>query len=140
MIELVLAGEPKGKGRPRFSRVSGRAYTPAATASYEGALRFAGQQAMGSRLPLDGALRISIEAHVGVPKSWPKKKQAMALAGTLRPTGKPDGDNLAKTVDAFNEIIWRDDSQIVDWQIGKFYSDRPRLVVRVETLAPDFME
>lgn len=140
MIVIVLAGEPKGKGRPRFNRATGRSYTPQPTAIYEDALRYAAQQTMAGAVPLEGALKIDIRAHVGIPKSWPKKKQALALRGDLRPTGKPDGDNLAKTVDALNEVVWRDDSQIVDWSIHKFYSDRPRLELRIEPLLPDFME
>lgn len=140
MIQIVLAGEPKGKGRPRFSRATGRAFTPAATVTYESALRYAGYQAMNGALPLEGPLTIRIDAFVPVPKSWPKKKTASALSGELRPTGKPDGDNLAKMIDALNEVVWRDDSQIVDWTIRKFYSDRPRLEIIVGSILPDFME
>ena len=149
-ITVVLAGPPKGKGRPRFSRKSGVAFTPAETRSYEGALRYAAQQTMGAKSPLEGALDISIVANFPVPESWSKRKKAQALSGELRPTGKPDFDNLAKTVDALNQIVWRDDAQVVESRIRKFYSDRPALIVMVRALdvieaAPatpslDFME
>ena len=33
-IVIEIAGEPRGKGRPRFAR-SGHTYTPAATRAYE---------------------------------------------------------------------------------------------------------
>lgn len=140
MIHITLAGPPKGKGRPRFSRVSGHTYTPAATVSYESALRYAGYQAMEGRPPIEGALSIGIFAFIPVPKSWNKTRTCAALAGELRPTSKPDGDNLAKMVDALNEVVWRDDSQIVDWSIRKFYSDRPRLEVTVSPVLPDFLQ
>ena len=140
MIQIVLAGEPTGKGRPRFSRATGRAFTPQTTATYESALRYAGYKAMNGALPLEGPLTIEIGAFVPVPKSWSKKKAAAALSGELRPTSKPDRDNLAKMVDALNEVVWRDDSQIVDWTIRKFYSDRPRLEVVVGPILPDFMD
>lgn len=50
----------------------------------------------------------------------------------IRPTKKPDFDNIGKVIcDALNKIAYRDDSQIVDAQVRKFYSDRPRVVVTI---------
>jgi Holliday junction resolvase RusA-like endonuclease len=141
MIRIVLSGEPKGKGRPRFSVRNGqaRAFTPASTRSYEGALKLAAQDQMGDTPPLDCAVDVTILSYMPIPKSWSKKKQAAALAGTLRPTGKPDWDNMAKMTDALNEVVWRDDGQVVDGRVRKFYSDRPRLEIVVEPVL-DFME
>jgi hypothetical protein len=48
-IVIEPAGSPKGKGRLRFSRRSGTAYTPAETRSYESRLKYAGQIAMDGR-------------------------------------------------------------------------------------------
>jgi Holliday junction resolvase RusA-like endonuclease len=129
MITIELTGEPKGKGRPRFG--NGRAFTPAATRSYEAALRWAAQEAMRSSPPLDGPLVVNVIMFMPIPKSWSKRDRTAALSGELRPTGKPDWDNGAKVTDALNEIVWRDDSQIVDGRVVKVYSDRPRLVVTV---------
>lgn len=139
MIEVVVPGKPHGKGRPRFSRKSGRAYTPEATANYEAVLKF---EAMNTYrgAPLDGPLEIEITAYSDIPASWSKKKRDAALAGLLRPITKPDGDNLAKMADACNGVLWRDDSQITDWVIRKRYSDQPRLVLRVKPIVLDFME
>lgn len=131
MVRIELAGEPKGKGRPRFVRATGAAYTPKPTRDYESALRLAAQAAMAGAPPLDGPLTISLRAEFSVPRSWPKKKQAAALAGDIQPTGRPDLDNLVKMLDALNTIVWRDDSQIVSGTIMKAYSDRPRLLVTV---------
>jgi Holliday junction resolvase RusA-like endonuclease len=30
-------------------------------------------------------------------------------------------------IDALNGIVWRDDSQVVELTVSKFYSSRPRL-------------
>ena len=68
MIEPVfirLSGEPKGKGRPRFVKQSGRAFTPSATRSYEAALRFAAQEAMARRIP-GAELRVFDGGHLFV--------------------------------------------------------------------------
>lgn len=133
-VVIELAGEPKGKGRPRFSRKGGFAYTPQPTRNYEAALRYAGQVAMRGAAPIDGALRVDVLAAFPVPQSWSKIKQARAHAGTLRPTGRPDLDNVVKMLDALNGVVWRDDAQIVTATVQKRYSDRPRLRIEVEAL------
>lgn len=128
-IFISLSGEPKGKGRPRFG--NGRAFTPAATKSYEGVLRLEAQNVMGTRPPLEGPLSIVVSMFMPIPKSWSKRKRADALSGVLRPIVKPDWDNGAKMTDALNEVVWRDDSQVVDGRVIKRYSDRPRLEISI---------
>lgn len=130
-ILIRLAGEPKGKGRPRFVKQTGRAFTPAATRSYESALRFAAQEAMGDRAPLDGPLTIEIRAGFPIPASWSKNKRKAAALGHILPTGKPDADNLAKMLDALNEVVFRDDKQAVSVLIEKRYSETPDLCISV---------
>jgi Holliday junction resolvase RusA-like endonuclease len=133
-VVIELAGEPKGKGRPRFSRKGGFAYTPQPTRNYEAALRYAGQIKMADAAPIEGALKVEVLAAFPVPQSWSKIKQARAYAGTLRPTGRPDLDNVLKMLDGLNGVVWRDDAQIVDARIVKRYSDRPRLRIEVEQI------
>lgn len=135
-IVIRLDGEPVGKGRPRFVRETGHAYTPAHTRSYEVALRLAGQDAIGIREPLEGPLAVYVEALFPVPASWSKKKRAEALAGRVQPTVKPDADNLLKVLDALNEVVWRDDKQIVEAHVLKRYSAKPALVIEVLEAAP----
>jgi Holliday junction resolvase RusA-like endonuclease len=53
------------------------------------------------------------------------------LSGTFLPQVKPDADNLMKTVDSLNEVVFRDDKQITDATISKRYSDRPRLRIEI---------
>jgi Holliday junction resolvase RusA-like endonuclease len=133
-IVIELAGEPRGKGRPRFARRTGHAYTPQKTASYEAMLRHEAALAMADRPPFEGALSVRVRAFFQVPQSWSAKKRAAALAGTIRPTKRPDWENVAKMLDAFNGVVWRDDSQIVSGLIEKHYSDRRRLRVEISTL------
>lgn len=143
LVTILLAGAPRGKGRPRFRIVQPKGkpqfvtvYTDSETVAYEEALAGAGREAMaGAGLipdPFDGPLTCSVEAFVPIPESWSAKKKAAAVAGDIAPTSKPDGDNYAKCVgDALNKICWLDDSQIIMWQILKQYSDFPRLRVSV---------
>lgn len=134
-LVVELAGPPRGKGRPRFSKFSARPHTPQATRSYEQDLGWAARTAMQGHPPLDGPISVSVIAILPVPASWAKRKRAAALTGQLRPTGKPDFDNIAKMLDAFNRIVWRDDSQIVSGRVCKMYGPDPKLRVAIASLA-----
>lgn len=126
-IIVELSGPPQGKGRPRFLRKSGTAYTPAKTRSYEESLGWAAREAMRGHAPFEDAVSVVIIASCAIPKSFSRSKRAAALLGALRPTVKPDADNLAKCMDALNKIVWRDDAQAVEVRITKRYSDKPSL-------------
>lgn len=135
MTEIVIAlpGLPRGKGRPRFTVRGGHAvaYTDAKTASFEGALRQAGALAMMGRDPLDGPVSLTMTAVFPIPVSWPKTKRQKAAAGAVRPTGKPDCDNLLKSIDGLNGIVFRDDAQVAEARISKIYGEQPSLTITV---------
>jgi Holliday junction resolvase RusA-like endonuclease len=130
-IIIELVGEPRGKGRPRFTRRTGHAFTDPKTASYEAMLRHEAALVMANRPPLDGALRVRILACFGVPASWSAKKRLAAITGALRPVKTPDVDNITKMVDALNQVAFRDDVQIVEAWVEKHFSDRPRLRIEI---------
>lgn len=133
VIHIVVNGPPVGKGRPRFVRSTGRAYTPTKTANYEAILASASMSAMGRRAPLEGPLRVVVTAFMPIPSSWSKKKVAAAIEGIVRP-GRPDVDNTLKLLDAMNGIVWRDDAQIADARVCKLYDTDPRLEIEVSPL------
>ena len=54
----------------------------------------------------------------------------------LRPTTKPDWDNIAKVIDALNHVVWADDASVVDGLVRKFYGETPELVIQVTALEP----
>ena len=121
-VVVELAGVPVGKGRPRFIRKTGHAYTPQKTLNYEGALRVGATEAMAGKPPIEGPVMVEVVASFPVPPSWSKKKKALALAGAVRP-GRPDIDNQLKALDAFNEIVWHDDAQIAEARLSKVYGE-----------------
>lgn len=132
IIRVELSGSPHGKGRPRFVRATGHVYTDAATRKFEDALRYAAQETMAGRPPLDCAVDVKVDVFLPIAESWSGKKRREALAGTILPTKKPDCSNFLKAAeDALNMIVFRDDSQVVSVAVTKRYSDRPRLVVEV---------
>jgi hypothetical protein len=49
---------------------------------------------------------------------------------------KPDSDNVVKVVaDSLNGIAYRDDVQLVDVSMRKFYAERPRVEVGIREAA-----
>lgn len=138
MIEIALAGVPVGKGRPRFVKSTGRAFTPEKTVRFEDRLSIAAQMAMDGRSPLDGPLEVEVEIRMPVPLSKPKRWREQALSGVIRPTKKPDADNFAKMLDACNMIVWVDDSQIVELKVRKVYHEAPAFVARVREIGSVF--
>ena len=135
-ITFTVPGPVRGKGRPRFVRQTGRTYTDAETVAYENLIKEAARQAMGGRELLDGAVAIILRAVYQPPQSISAKKRAAMLSGDVRPTIKPDIDNILKTLDALNGIVWRDDKQVVQASISKVYAATPGLEVLVrEVLA-----
>lgn len=133
MIKFTVLGEPRGKGRPRFSRKSGRPYTPDKTVSYENLITTEYRRQVGDK-GLDGDLDMRIIAYFGIPKSASKRKRQQMEAGELRPAKKPDMDNIMKVVaDALNAVAYRDDAQVVDCQLRKFYSNQPRIDVLIQS-------
>lgn len=133
-VAFTVPGEPQGKGRARVGRIGGQArmFTPAKTAAYEGLIALAARQAMGPLPLMLGPVHVEVEAVCSVPRSWSKRKQAQALAGEVRPTGKPDADNVLKAVcDGMNGVVFKDDSQAVSVALAKRYGETPRLRVMV---------
>lgn len=133
MIFEIL-GEPMGKQRPKFARVGNftRTYTPKETVNYENWVKLSYQNFGGENFG-DTPLKVQITAKYPIPKSFSKKKHEMAIDGEIRPTTKPDCDNIAKIIcDALNGIAYDDDKQIVELLVVKEYAERPRVVVEIK--------
>ena len=132
-VKFTILGEPAGKGRPRFTR-EGRTYTPEKTVSYENLVKLEYEQQCANHKFPDGAqLDVRIIAYYQIPKSTSKKKAKLMEDGKIRPTKKPDFDNIGKIVcDSLNKRAYKDDAQIVDAQVRKFYSRNPRVVVIIQ--------
>lgn len=141
-VKFTVLGEPKGKGRPRFVPKTGRAITPKDTANYETLVRMEyAAQCQGFKFPDGTMLDMRILAYYSIPKSATKKNKELMKKQFLRPTKKPDMDNVVKIIaDSLNQIAYRDDTQIVDCQCRKFYSDNPRVEVTIKEVKPDVEE
>ena len=121
-----------GKQRARATR-QGHQYTPTKTVNYETLVSQLFIEKYFGHKPLDGAVKIKIDAYFTIPKSASKWKKAAMMAGWIRPTKKPDCDNIAKIIcDALNSLAYIDDKQITDCTVSKFYSEIPRVEAVIE--------
>lgn|SRR6218665_1620702 len=140
MITFTVPGVPKAKGRARsfFKRGGGIGHkTPPETAAYERLVAGAALQAMARTKTIAAGVQVNLTLNVymPVPKSWSKAKQLAAVEGDIRPTGRPDLDNIIKAIaDGCNQIVWADDAQIVSISASKYYGV-PRVVVMVTAIA-----
>jgi Holliday junction resolvase RusA-like endonuclease len=137
IVEFFVPGEPVGKGRPRVGKVGqhARLFTPAKTVNYEGLIAHAGSQAMQARALIDGPVLVEMHMGLSIPQSMSKKRKALAVAGRVFPTKKPDMDNVIKAIfDGLNGVVWVDDVQVVDTMVRKRYAETPGVRVRVVPL------
>ena len=129
--------EPQGKARPKFAKrgryVSVR--TPEKTRAYEKSIQEAYLQQCGNQTCLEGGIvEMKVTAYFKIPKSASKNKRQAMLLGEIRPTKKPDADNILKAVaDALNGVAYKDDACVVKMNVEKFYSDVGRIDVVVES-------
>ncbi|MDR3348819.1 MAG: RusA family crossover junction endodeoxyribonuclease [Acidaminococcales bacterium] len=136
IVRFTVPGEPVAQGRPRFARAgkAAVAYDPQKSRDFKFLVRLVAAAHKPPEL-FAGPVSLCVLVYRQVPKSWGKKKTALALAGKIRPTTKPDLDNYAKGVkDALNGIVWRDDSQVTDEFCQKRYAAAPRVDVEVVDL------
>jgi len=136
VVMYTVYGEPIGKGRPRFARRGAftHAYTPEKTKTYEDEIRYMARAAMGASPPLETPVTVAIYIRVGIPASFSKQKRKDALEGILKPTKKPDIDNVAKChLDAIQGgIIILDDKQVTNLHVTKVYAETPAVEVMVK--------
>lgn len=134
-IKFTVPGEPKGKGRPRAAKRGEHIamYTPKGTADYENEISAAYRRvARGFRFSDTDMFGLEVKVYQGIPKSASKAKRQDMLSGRIRPTKKPDIDNILKIVmDALNMLAYKDDRFVVISNAEKFYSDTPRLEIRL---------
>lgn len=130
-VTFTIPGKPFAKQRPRFSRRSGRAFTPKETTSFENTV---GQIAMPHfPEPFQGPVKVSIWATFEPPASWSKKKTADHIN---RPhTQRPDLDNIEKAIlDGLNRIAFADDGQVAEVEKRKYWGPSAKTVVTVEKI------
>ena len=133
IISFYIDGKVQAKQRPRLGRYS--RYTPAQTKNYENWAKLCFINKYPNFKPLEKALRVNIFAYYEIPKSAGKKRKYDMLNDNIRPTIKPDIDNIAKSIlDSLNKIAYLDDKQVVDLEVKKMYAEKPCVYVVIEEI------
>ncbi|MCC0701504.1 RusA family crossover junction endodeoxyribonuclease [Clostridioides sp. ES-S-0049-02] len=130
-INFTIDGEPIGKERPRMNTYTKRTYTPNKTKHYEELIKWLYQSKV--KHYFEGYIKMTLRCYYSIAKSSSKKVKEQKRNNVLRPSKKPDIDNVVKIVaDALNDIAYKDDTQIVEVVASKYYSDKPRIEVVLE--------
>jgi Holliday junction resolvase RusA-like endonuclease len=147
-IEFTVWGEaiPKARARVVHNKKGDKdagthAFTPKTTVEWEASI-FGQALAHKPPYPWQDGIALGVLFFKRIPKSFNKYKTALAEEGKIRPKGaRDDLDNLVKALkDAFKGITWLDDGQVIEYcevngkRFGKYYSNTPRVEVRVEFL------
>lgn len=125
---------PVPKGRPRFRKTKNfvQTYTPKKTLDFEEVVRTRAKEAMGSSEPLEGPIEAFFFIRLPVPQSYHKSRSKACLEGLESPIKRPDLDNYAKSIlDAMNEVVYKDDSQVISLHIKKIYAADPGVDILV---------
>lgn len=136
MLTFTVVGQPVGKQRPRVTR-RGHSYTPIKTVNYETLVKEMFAYSYPRFEPLNDAIRVELDIYLQITRTdlKSKKKSGLMLENKIRPTKKPDIDNIIKAIlDALNGIAYADDNQIVEVVAKKFYAVNPRVEIRIEAV------
>lgn len=126
MISFFVPGKPKAKERARKGKNG--FYTPKSTVKAEQSIAWHAVKAYHGPL-LEGPLDVTVTVH-RTPLAKLSKAKKDALYG--KPcTMTPDLDNSVKLLDGLNNLIWRDDSQIVRLTASKVYARHPGIHVEI---------
>lgn len=134
VLKIEIPGDVQAQQRPKFSRYGNNVSVrdPKESKDYKSFVRLVASQVAPDTL-ITEEIRLRIDVYRKIPKSFSKKKHQQAVDGELRPTTKPDVDNLAKGIkDGLSKVIWHDDSQVTELFVRKWYSDNPRAEVTIE--------
>lgn len=140
-VTFFVDGAARGKQRPRTVRKGGvtRTYTPQETKQYEQLVKSAYMLKADGAF-FDGPVRVTLSVFVEPPKSMSKaKRQEILRNDNIRPTSRPDLDNVVKSIcDALNKVAYKDDAQIVELYISRHYGLKNGVCVTIREVLNEF--
>lgn len=138
-ILFSVPGPPQGKARARTVRGKGGqtfSYTPDKTVLYENLIKVSYLQVTKKLFNNKEPINVRITACFEPAKSTSKKKRMQMLSGEIKPTKKPDIDNIVKCIlDGLNGVAYRDDTQVIEVSATKIYAERPEVRVEITVIA-----
>ena len=137
-ISFTFWGDPKQWRRVNYNAQWKTKVTPDDMALYQNNLR---AQSLPHKpvMPFVGAIMLECKFYMRIPKSWSKKKKAVARTDLMPHVKNPDFSNLIKNVeDALTGVYYMDDRQIFCYgDSGKFYSEKPRVEITVTLIGKE---
>jgi len=138
-VTFTIPGVPGAKARPRFRIVKPKfgqsfasMYSPKETTNYENLVKTSFRLVHCGN-PTEHPVKLTVAAFFPIPASSTKRFRAECQSEDKPVTKKPDFDNVAKIIcDALNQVAFKDDSQVYDARVVKFYSEMPRTVVTID--------
>ena len=137
---FIVPGPAVAQARPRLTTWGGmaHAYEPKKSRDYKSYVRECATGQGAPDEPLSGPLSLLVTEYRAIPASWAKWKRQAANEGDISPMTKPDWDNIGKAIsDALNGLIWKDDAQVIDGHVRKFYDTEPRVEIEVRKLGTE---
>ena len=130
-MRVVITGKPTSYSRPRVTKT--HTYNPKAREKESAAWEI---KTEWNRPLLEGIIELYITFYIKIPTNISRKAQ---LNLNLKPVMKrPDLDNYIKFIlDAAQDIIYKDDSQIYRIHAEKLYSINPRTEMFVKEYHED---
>ncbi len=87
--------------------------------------------------PISQPVKISMVFHMPIPSTTSKARRRQMLNGIIHHVVRPDCTNMQKfSEDTLKGIILEDDSQVVQIESRKIYSETPKTVITIEVLDP----
>ena len=130
-----IPGEPKGKVNMKPIKMGNHLSlcNPQHNVNYMSLVRDAWFSGGFDRIPDEACIRMTINATFSIPTSISKRRKQMMALNVIRPTKKPDCDNISKVIcDALNGVAFHDDSMIVTLNVTKSYGDFPQVAVQLD--------
>ncbi len=125
MISIELHGEPVPLKRPRFSNRGKFVHVYDSQEKIKQGYKWQIRSQYNEE-PIGGPVCIVISFFMPIPKSTSGTRKRQMLNGRIYHIKKPDIDNLQKFVfDCLNDLVLKDDSQIVEVKAKKIYSTKP---------------
>lgn len=130
MYIFEIDGAPIAQKQTQFG--NGHAYNP--SAKDEAQLRWQ-LWPYAPSTPLTGPIEASFAFFMPIPKATSAVKRRQMENRLILPIVKPDIDNLAYLVtNTLKKMVYEDDKQICALHLYKYYSLRPRTVMRVRCI------
>ena len=134
-LKITIYSVPVAKARPRTVFTNGkiRTYTPKKTTVFENELRSLAFLAMREKTITEKPIMLKVNFGIPVPNSWSKVKKNKAFENAIKPVTRPDIDNYLKCIlDGLNNVVFKDDSQVVEISASKKYMQIPKTDIFIQ--------